>query len=71
MSVVGQHFPDCIEDGAINRRLLATRVVGNAEAIALLESLVHPLVTEARDRFYEICKQRGDFLVVFDVPLLL
>jgi dephospho-CoA kinase len=69
--VVGKHFPDCIEDGAINRRLLANRVVGNAEAIALLESLVHPLVSEAREHFYERSRQRGDFMVVFDVPLLL
>lgn len=68
--VVADHFPDCIEDGAVNRKLLGTRVVGNKEAIALLESLVHPLVSEARQQFYETCKQRGDFLVVFDVPLL-
>jgi dephospho-CoA kinase len=46
-------------------------VVGNATALRELEDIVHPLVAEERERFYEKANTDGDFLVVYDVPLLL
>ena len=35
-----------------------------------LEAIVHPLVTEVRNRFLAEAKARGDTLLVFDIPLL-
>ena len=37
-------FPGVSQDGAIDRTALSARVVGDADAIARLESIVHPLV---------------------------
>jgi dephospho-CoA kinase len=66
---VGGAFPGVVKDGAIDRSALSKRVLGDPEALARLEALVHPLVRAERDRFLAGV---GDAeVVVFDVPLLL
>ena len=61
-------FPGATRDGAVDRAALAARVAGDPAALERLESLVHPLVAEARADFLR--RSRSD-IVVLDVPLLL
>ncbi|PWB84524.1 MAG: dephospho-CoA kinase [Methylocystaceae bacterium] len=63
-------FPGTTVDGAVDRAELAARVLGDAEALRRLESLVHPLVLEKRQEFLEERRRRGDKFVVLDIPLL-
>jgi dephospho-CoA kinase len=63
-------FPGVVVDGVVDRARLAERVVGDREALARLEAIVHPLVRESEREF--LCQRRGEGhrLAVVDVPLL-
>ena len=63
-------FPGVVEGGRVDRARLSGRVVGKADAIRQLESIVHPLVREERTRFVDEARAIGARLVVFDIPLL-
>ncbi|MBK9080631.1 MAG: dephospho-CoA kinase [Rhizobiales bacterium] len=63
-------FPGVVRDGAIDRRLLGPRVLGDAEAMGRLEAIVHPLVAAARDAFLARARAAGARLAVLDIPLL-
>jgi len=64
-------FPGTTRDGAVNRTILAAKVLGDHAALQKLESIVHPMVAAARDAFVCDAKIRGLPLVVLDIPLLL
>ncbi len=55
-------------DGSVDRAALRTVVLGHPERLRRLESLVHPLVRQARDDF--LAAHAAAPLVVLDVPLL-
>jgi dephospho-CoA kinase len=61
-------FPGSTKNGAVDRAALARLVTGDREALARLESLMHPLVAERRTRFLESAKAP---IVLLDIPLLL
>jgi dephospho-CoA kinase len=63
-------FPGVVVDGAIDRTKLSAAVMGNSEALAVLESIVHPLVGAHRIGFFEDAQAQGADIVVLDVPLL-
>ena len=63
-------FPGVVTDGAIDRAKLSAKVVGDPEALAKLEAIVHPLVGAHRIGFFEKAKAEGRDIVVLDVPLL-
>lgn len=63
-------FPGVVTDGAIDRAKLSAQVVGDPEALAKLESIVHPLVGAHRIGFFEKAQAEGRDIVVLDVPLL-
>lgn len=63
-------FPGATIAGAIDRALLARRVVGDPQALARLESIVHPLVRAEEEIFLSQARARGSRLVVLDIPLL-
>jgi len=65
---IGELFPQSIRNGRIDREALSHAVIGNPEALAKLESLVHPEVRAARDRF--IAANKNAPLIIFDIPLL-
>lgn len=67
---VEREFPGTTSGGKIDRAKLATRVVGDAAALARLEAIVHPLVSAARDAFLAKARANGAPVVVLDVPLL-
>lgn len=63
-------FPGVLTDGAIDRAKLSAKVVGNSEAMAKLEAIVHPLVGADRIGFFQKAQAEGRDIVVLDVPLL-
>ena len=67
---ISQAFPGAVKDGRVDRGELAARLAGNDAAFQRLEAIVHPLVRAARERFLRAAEQRGDPLVVLDIPLL-
>jgi dephospho-CoA kinase len=64
-------FPGTTREGAVDRPVLAERVLGNPVALQQLESIVHPMVASVREAFLCDAKNRGLPLVVLDIPLLL
>ena len=63
-------FPGVVVAGKVDRRLLSERVLGNPDALARLEAIVHPLVRASEAEFLEKGRAAGRPLVVLDVPLL-
>ena len=61
-------FPGTVRDGAVDRELLAARVLGDRDELAALELMVHPRVVEKRQRFIEANASAPALL--FDIPLL-
>lgn len=65
----GEAFLD--EEGAVDRRRLAARVFGDAQAVARLNARIHPLVLEALTEWYRELEKRGEPLGVVEATLLL
>lgn len=63
-------FPGTTREGVVDRTALSTRVVGDADAIARLEAIVHPLVSAERAAFLAAARASGARLAILDVPLL-
>jgi dephospho-CoA kinase len=61
-------FPGVAVQGAIDRRLLSARITQDAEGLARLEAIVHPLVAAERAAFLEQAHDAD--VVVLDIPLL-
>lgn len=59
------------ERGGIDRKVLGARVFGDAEALAALEMILHPLVRQAQMLFLARFTRQGTPVAVLDVPLLL
>ena len=67
---VGRAFRGVVKGAAVDHGLLARRVFDDGDALARLESILHPLVHEAQTRFLKQAAARREKLVVLDVPLL-
>ncbi len=67
---LAEAFPGVTVDGAVDRSRLAERVVGDADALARVEAIVHPLVRESEGRFLDERRSEACRVVVVDVPLL-
>ncbi len=66
--LIGQAFPNAVENGKVNRDKLFSNIVNDAPAMKRLEAIIHPLVREHRHAFLAQC---GNIkTMVFDVPLL-
>ena len=63
-------FPGTTRQGRVNRAALRERIAGDAEALKFLESIVHPMVGQVRDRFLTDAKAKGAKVVLLDIPLL-
>jgi len=63
-------FPSTTAGGKVDRDSLARQVLGDGAAIRRLESIVHPLVAKARDRFLAEAERNGHAVAVLDIPLL-
>ena len=63
-------FPGTTQDGKVDRAKLAARVVDDPAALKHLESIVHPLVSAAKQRFLAEAETNSAPVAVLDVPLL-
>lgn len=63
-------FPGAVVDGCVDRSRLSRQVVGNPEAMARLEAIVHPLVRAREMVFIASAEKSGAKVAVLDVPLL-
>ncbi len=63
-------FPGVTKEGRVDRKLLSARVVGDGEALMRLESIVHPLVREARREFLARARASSAKVALVDIPLL-
>jgi len=63
-------FPGVVKAGAVDRDLLGARVLGNPESLNQLNSIVWPLMGEARAKFLSDAAAAKAALVVLDIPLL-
>ena len=61
-------FPGTTRAGAVDRDLLAARVLGDRDQLAALELIVHPAVAERREAFS--IANRAAPALLFDIPLL-
>lgn len=68
--VIEQAFPGSTAAGKVDRAKLAAMVLTDSAALARLEAIVHPLVSESTDEFLADAKASGARVVVLDVPLL-
>ena len=68
--IVAEWGPEILDpSGALDRAALRRIVFTDAEARARLERIVHPAVAALREGAYREAGQRGDPLVVADIPL--
>jgi dephospho-CoA kinase len=70
VAAIARAFPGATSDDKVDRAKLATLVLGDDAALARLESIVHPLVKVARDKFLAAAQARGEPVVLLDIPLL-
>jgi dephospho-CoA kinase len=63
-------FPEVGCGEGIDRVKLGRAVFGNAKKLERLESILHPLVNQERQRFLGQCRRRRQKLVLLDIPLL-
>lgn len=63
-------FPSAIVDGAVSRKELMDVIIRDGSAIKEIEKIVHPLVVARREQFTTQSRDRGDFMVFYDIPLL-
>jgi dephospho-CoA kinase len=68
--LIAAAFPGAVIDGRVDRERLSRAVVGNNEAFARLEAIIHPLVRKAREKFLAAAKAEGAEVAVLDIPLL-
>jgi dephospho-CoA kinase len=57
-------------DGSLDRAALRSKVMGDEAALVALNAIVHPAVQRRREELQQVAAQRGDLLVVNDIPLL-
>jgi dephospho-CoA kinase len=67
---IDRAFPGVVANGVVDRQRLAERVLNDPVALKRLEDIVHPMVWAARDALVEERREKGDRIVVFDIPLL-
>jgi dephospho-CoA kinase len=67
---VGAAFPGVVKDGRVDREELRKRVLGNPEALKVLNGIVHPIVGSARAAVFEEAEAKGADMVILDVPLI-
>jgi dephospho-CoA kinase len=70
IEVIRRAFPEAVIDGAVDRTRLGALVFGDPERLALLESIVHPLVRQSELHFRRRKTGRHKLLTAFDIPLL-
>lgn len=68
--LVRTHFPAAVRDNRVDRAVLGQLVYQDPQALARLESLLHPCVNAARDSWIAAKRRAGAPVVFLDIPLL-
>lgn len=68
VSRVEKAFPGVKGPDGIDRKLLGSKVFGDGAALKKLEAILHPMVSDLRQEFFE--QAQGHDMVVMDIPLL-
>ena len=61
---------DVLRQGDLDRAALRAKVIGDDAALADLNAIVHPAVQQRRLELRRVAAERGDAIVVNDIPLL-
>src|SRR5438067_11543569 len=71
LAAIAQRFgSDVLEpNGSLDRAALRSKVMGDQAALDALNAIVHPAVRRRRDDLAREARERGDVLVVNDIPL--
>ncbi len=69
-AAIAKAFPGVRRAGGVDRQALARSVFDDAQALARLEAILHPLVRRRQFRFLGQAARAGRRAVVLDVPLL-
>ncbi len=70
VAAVTERFPTAVVDEAVDRDALSGLVLTDAQALADLEAIIHPLVSADRSRFLNEAAREGVDAAVLDIPLL-
>lgn len=70
LAAIDEAFPGVIKDGVLDRSKLGIVVFNDTSARHKLESILHPLVWEARQNWLQKHRRQRTALVVLDIPLL-
>lgn len=69
--LIAQAFPGCADEATgVDRTKLTAALQADPSKFEILNAIVHPLVGQARRRFFHEAEDAGAPLVVLDVPLL-
>lgn len=69
IKVIAQHFPEVMEDGKVNKRVLRNIVFNDNNKLKLLESLIHPFLKKTLKNIIHKNAQSDD-IYFLDVALL-
>ena len=67
---VGEAFPGTVREGRVDREALRQRVLGKPDAMARLNSIVHPLIGASRAEAFKAATASGADMIILDVPLI-
>ena len=70
VAAVAAAFPGSVAAGRVDRRQLGNVVFADPAVLARLESILHPRVRAAEERFLDAARTAGTALAVLEVPLL-
>ncbi|RUT30421.1 dephospho-CoA kinase [Arsenicitalea aurantiaca] len=63
-------FPGTTGPEGVDRAALSRALLADPDKLPALEAIVHPMVREAMAAFVKAARERGEPLVVLDIPLL-
>ena len=71
LAAIAKRFgTDVVARGELDRAALRAKVIGDDAALAGLNAIVHPAVQQRRLELQRVATERGDAIVVNDIPLL-
>ncbi len=68
--IIAAVFPNAISNGAVDRAVLSDHLQNDPAQLRVLESFVHPMVAEAREKAVGLAMAQGKDIMVMDIPLL-
>jgi dephospho-CoA kinase len=69
-AIASRFGADVLAHGELDRAALRAKVIGDEAALVALNAIVHPAVQQRRLELQRLAAERGDAIVVNDIPLL-